>query len=111
MDEQILILDVFYGQKIAQEVVKQGNRLFSFLCQVDGQFTRNIGRSPDNQVLAQALVSIANHFEMFSVAESVESEADATFLTSIGFDCLQGYHLGAPTVKPPWQNGEGRLAG
>ncbi|MGB0799170.1 MAG: EAL domain-containing protein, partial [Planktomarina sp.] len=64
---------------------------FFDILKVSGQFTRNIGRNPDNQVLAQALVSIANHFEMYTVAESVETESDARLLTSLNFDCLQGY--------------------
>ncbi len=76
---------------------------FFDILKISGQFTKNIGKTPDNQVLAQALVSIANHFEMFTVAENVESEADARLLTSLNVDCLQGYHLGRPTVTPPWR--------
>ena len=53
-------------------------------------------------MLARALVSIATHFEMFTVAESVENEDDATFLAQIGIDCLQGYLYGAPSISPPF---------
>lgn len=72
------------------------------ILKIDGQFTRNLAGNPDNQVLAQALISIANHFEMFTVAENVETAEDAQLLIQLGADCLQGYHFGAPSVSPPW---------
>ena len=72
------------------------------IIKVDGQFIRGIARNPDNQVLSQALVSIARHFDMFTVAESVESEEDARYLVDIGFDCLQGYFYGVPSTEAPW---------
>lgn len=72
------------------------------IIKIDGQFIRGISADPDNQVLAQALVSIARHFDMFTVAESVESEADARYLIDIGVDCLQGYFYGIPSTEAPW---------
>ena len=56
----------------------------------------------DNQVLAAALLSIGQQFDMVTVAESVERAEDAAYLTALGIDCLQGYYFGAPTVRPPW---------
>lgn len=73
------------------------------ILKIDGQFIRGIADSPDNQVLTQALLSIAHHFDMFAVAESVENAADAAWLSGIGMDCMQGYYYGAPTVVPPWR--------
>lgn len=72
------------------------------MIKIDGQFVRGVSTNPDNQVLLQALVSIAQHFDMFTVAEFVENEQDALFLAQSGIDCLQGYYFGAPTVRPPW---------
>lgn len=72
------------------------------IVKIDGSFIRGISNNPDNQVLARALASIAEHFEMFTVAENVETEADAKFLSSTGIDCLQGYYFGVPTVRPHW---------
>jgi len=69
---------------------------FFDLVKVDSHFIRNIHHDPDNQVLAEALITVAHQFEMFAVAEGVESQAEADFLVSIGVDCLQGYHLGVP---------------
>ncbi|WP_425051479.1 EAL domain-containing protein [Psychromarinibacter sp. S121] len=72
------------------------------ILKIDGQFIRNIHDNPDNQVLTQALISIARHFEMFTVAEYVETAEDAEFLSAIGIDCMQGYYFGAPTTRPFW---------
>lgn len=73
------------------------------LLKIDGQFTRDIARDPDNQVLVAAIVSIADQFDMFTVAESVESHEDAIVLRELGLTCLQGFHCGAPKVTPPWR--------
>lgn len=73
------------------------------ILKIDGQFIRNIHADTDNQVLTGAMLSIARHFEMFAVAESVETAADADYLAAIGMDCLQGYYFGAPTTMAPWK--------
>jgi len=75
------------------------------ILKIDGQFIRGIGTNPDNQILASALISIARHFDMFTIAESVENAQDATFLQDSGIDCMQGYFFGAPSLNPPWRNG------
>lgn len=79
------------------------------MIKIDGQFVRGVSSNPDNQVLVRALVSIAQHFDMFTVAEFVENAEDANFLAQNGVDCLQGYYYGAPTVRPPWEAEEEKL--
>lgn len=71
------------------------------IIKIDGQFIRDIAHQPDNQVLTQALVSIARHFDMFTVAECVETAEDARYLVDIGVDCLQGFYFGAPSTELP----------
>ncbi|WP_439561412.1 EAL domain-containing protein [Roseinatronobacter sp.] len=73
------------------------------IIKIDGDFIRGISESPDNQILTQALVSIARHFDMFTVAECVETAEDARILIDMGVDCLQGYLFGAPDTKAPWK--------
>lgn len=69
---------------------------------IDGFFSRNIENDRDNQCLVTALVGIARHFEMFTVAEFVETPAQAQCLSDLGVDFLQG-HLFAPArPKPDW---------
>ncbi len=68
------------------------------LVKIDKSFVRGIDHDADNQVLAEALITVAHQFEMFAVADGVETAAEAAFLTSIGVDCLQGYHFGVPSL-------------
>ncbi len=72
------------------------------ILKIDGEFIRGICENSDNQILTAALASIAEQFDMVTVAECVEQPHDAAFLTAMGIDCLQGYYFGAPTVRPPW---------
>ncbi len=81
---------------------------FFDILKIDGQFIRGISQDPDNLVLAKAMVSIGKQFDMLCVAEMVESGEDAELLRSIGVDCLQGFHFGAPTTRPSWLPGVGR---
>ncbi|MGL5008727.1 MAG: EAL domain-containing protein [Paracoccaceae bacterium] len=79
-------------------------RDFSFdMIKIDGQFTQGIESDADNQALVQALIMVGRHFEMLTVAEMVETAAEAECLRGLGVDCLQGYAFGAPTVKPDFQ--------
>ena len=71
------------------------------IVKIDRSFGRNIHEDPDNQVLVQALVSIARHFDMFTVAEGVETAPEAQHLIKAGIDCMQGYFFGAPQLKLP----------
>jgi EAL domain-containing protein (putative c-di-GMP-specific phosphodiesterase class I) len=75
------------------------------IVKIDGQFIRGVADSPDNQVLVSALATIARHFDMFTVAESVETETDADCCTGLGITCLQGYLYGAPALRPAWAEG------
>lgn len=73
------------------------------MIKIDGSFIRGIADNADNQVLTQAILSVARQFDMFAIAESVETARDAEYLAGLGFDCMQGYYFGAPTVTPPWK--------
>lgn len=84
-------------------------REFQFdILKIDGQFIRGIATDPDNQVLTCAVIAIAQQFDMFTVAEFVESAPDAQMLGQLGVDFLQGYYFGAPTVDPPWRPIDGK---
>ena len=73
---------------------------FFDIVKIDGSFIRDIHKDRDNQVLADALRRIAHHFDMFTVAEYVETEQDAEYLVRSGIDCLQGFLFGAPAAVP-----------
>ena len=80
------------------------------MLKIDGEFIRDVARSRDNQVLVSALVMIADQFDMFTVAEAVETAEDADWLSDIGIDCLQGYYFAAPTLYPAWSDPQVRDA-
>lgn len=81
-------------------------RYFKEFCfdviKIDGQFIRGISHDRDNQAMTAALVGIAKHFDMLTVAEFVENQSDAEMLTKLGVDCLQGYHFAPATTRPDW---------
>lgn len=76
------------------------------ILKIDGQFIHRIDSDPDNQALTRAMLTIGRHFQMFTVAESVETPAEAECLRALGVDCQQGFLYGAPTVKPLWTKAE-----
>jgi EAL domain-containing protein (putative c-di-GMP-specific phosphodiesterase class I) len=76
---------------------------FFDILKIDGQFIRNIDKDADNQALTRALLSIGKHFQMFTVAEAIETNEEAQVLQALGVDCLQGFLFGAPTLKPNFE--------
>lgn len=87
-------------------------REFQFdIVKIDGQFIRDIHSDPDNQVLTAALISIAQQFDMFTVAECVERKEEMSYLQSVGIDCMQGYLFGRPDTVPVWKEGSTSLEG
>lgn len=78
-------------------------RDFDFdIVKLDGAFSHNIASNGANQILASAVAAVAQRFDIHSVASHIESPADAAMMTELGFDCLQGFAFGAPTISPPW---------
>ena len=85
--------------------------LFDIL-KIDGQFIQGLAEDADNQVVTGALVSVARHFDMLTVAQNVERQADAAAACALGVDCLQGFYFSAPTTQPDWaQQDSSRQAG
>ncbi|KIT16652.1 EAL domain-containing protein [Jannaschia aquimarina] len=81
------------------------------IIKIDGGFVRGCDRDPDNQCILDALVTLGQKFDMFTVAEKVETKGEANFLASVGIDCMQGYYYGAPETRPSWYVPPGRMAG
>lgn len=72
------------------------------ILKIDGRFTRRIAREGRYHEVTAALLSVARQFDMMTVAEAVETEDDARWLTALGVDMMQGYAFGAPTIRPDW---------
>lgn len=76
-------------------------RAFRFdIAKLDGMFIRGIDTSAENQPIARAAIALAKEFNMFLVAEAVETTAEANWLRDQGVGCLQGYLFGPPEVAP-----------
>jgi EAL domain-containing protein (putative c-di-GMP-specific phosphodiesterase class I) len=86
-------LDDFGGGMIAFRHLKD---FFFDMVKLDRCFIRGIDEVPDNQVIAEALITVARQFEMFAVAEGVETVEEANLMRGLGVDCLQGYLFGVP---------------
>ncbi|WP_072900735.1 EAL domain-containing protein [Cognatiyoonia sediminum] len=69
---------------------------FFDFAKIDKSFVKDVHQDPNNQVLVEALITVAHQFEMFAVADGVEAAEDARFLQATGIDCMQGFHFGVP---------------
>ena len=69
---------------------------------IDGSYVRGLADNVDNQLFIRTLLGLAEGFGLATVAECVETAADATHLTRRGVRFLQGYLFGRPTVERPW---------
>lgn len=72
---------------------------------IDGSFVRNIAQNKENQLFIRNLLSLAQSFNLETVAEFVETAEDAAILMQEGVDHLQGYYFGKPDINPPWRTG------
>ena len=69
--------------------------MFDFM-KIDGSITKNVHKDTDNQVLVEALLRLADSFDMITIAENVEHTIDAEFLIGAGVSAVQGYLFGRP---------------
>jgi EAL domain-containing protein (putative c-di-GMP-specific phosphodiesterase class I) len=78
------------------------------ILKIDGQFIRDIDQNPGNRMLVRSFVLMAQQFDLLTVAEAVETEAEFAALQTVGVDAMQGYLLGAPSVTPDFMRKEQR---
>ena len=63
---------------------------------IDGGFIRGLVSNPMDQLVVQAIVTIAQGLGKKTVAEFVADQETASLLRKIGVDCAQGYYIGQP---------------
>lgn len=66
------------------------------LIKIDGSFVRTIGAPGKHLEVLSAIVNLAKSLDLKTVAEQVETEAQARILRELGCDCAQGYYFGRP---------------
>jgi EAL domain-containing protein (putative c-di-GMP-specific phosphodiesterase class I) len=69
---------------------------------IDGSFIRAIEQRPEAQTIVRTLIGIAEAFSLETVAECIETPAEARILTEMGVPYLQGFLYGRPSLKRPW---------
>ena len=63
---------------------------------IDGGFIRELTSNPMDQLVVQAIVSIAQGLAKKTVAEFVGDQETSSHLQKLGVDCGQGYYIGEP---------------
>lgn len=75
-------------------------REFRFdIMKIDGRFIRHVDQDPDGAFLVESLVRIAERFDMMTVAEAIQTQAEARCLKSLGVEFFQGFQFGSPSLK------------
>ena len=66
------------------------------IVKIDGAFVRDLLANPADRDFMAAMVELARHLEIETVAEWVGDKETADLLIEIGADYLQGYYIGRP---------------
>jgi len=64
---------------------------------IDRSFIRDIPGDHDDEVITQAIISMARSLKLTVIAEGVETDAQMSFLKDHGCDQIQGYWFSRPT--------------
>lgn len=72
------------------------------MVKIDGSYIKDLRRSKEAQLFIRTLLDLAHGLELETVAEFVELESDAAFLTEAGVTYLQGHMFGKATTTPGW---------
>jgi diguanylate cyclase (GGDEF)-like protein/PAS domain S-box-containing protein len=63
---------------------------------IDQSFVRDMHDNPDSAAIVSSIVTIANNLKLNTLAEGVETAAQADALRALGCDLVQGYYFGRP---------------
>lgn len=87
------------GQSRLLELVQAPPQYLKF----DACLVRNADRASNHQwKLLKMLVEMAHDFDAVTVAEGIETGAEAEACRDLGFDCAQGFFFGRPApLRPP----------
>ncbi len=65
---------------------------------IDGSYIKDLKKDSRNYHFIKALSDLSHALGAKTIAEFVETESEATQLTELGLDYLQGYHFGRPEI-------------
>ncbi|MBL3528700.1 MAG: EAL domain-containing protein [gamma proteobacterium endosymbiont of Lamellibrachia anaximandri] len=70
---------------------------------IDRSFVRDIPGDPNDMAIIRAIIAMGHTLGLSIVAEGVETEAQANFLTGVGCNDVQGYLYGRPVPCDQFQ--------
>ncbi len=65
---------------------------------IDRAFIKDLPTSLKDAAICNAVLSLAKHLQLTTVAEGVENDAQLAFLVSQGCDLIQGFYTGRPLL-------------
>ena len=74
------------------------NRFPIHSLKIDQTFIKDLPESAKNAAICNVVLSLANHLELSTVAEGVESEQQLRYLAAQGCTSIQGFHMGRPLM-------------
>jgi diguanylate cyclase (GGDEF)-like protein len=114
--ETAAIINIERAHRLAQELRALGCRMalddfgagfasfyylkhleFDYL-KIDGEFIRNLCATPTDQLVVQAVVTVAAGLKTSTIAEFVGDDATLELLKDLGVSYGQGFHLGRPAA-------------
>ena len=63
---------------------------------IDGAFIKGLSEDAEKQAYVKSLVEFGHALDFRVIAEYVENDADLEIVTGLGFDGVQGHHVGMP---------------
>lgn len=91
------------GHPVTLDDFGSGSASFSYIhgltvdcIKVDGKYIRDMLSNPRDDAILKAMITLCRSLHIATVAEFVETEAQAERLREIGFDYAQGYFFGKP---------------
>ena len=96
------------GFRVALDDLGEGYSSLNLLHQVrpdyikiDMAIIRNVDADPWKQAITEMLLGVARKLEIVTIAEGIETPAEAAWLTARGVDLMQGYLYGRPARQRP----------
>jgi EAL domain-containing protein (putative c-di-GMP-specific phosphodiesterase class I) len=63
---------------------------------IDRAFVHDLERNAEDAAIVSSIIALGRTLQLQVVAEGVETQAQREYLSELGCDQLQGYHLGRP---------------
>ena len=103
--EAVEILNALYSRGVRVSIDDFGTgysslnylkRFKVYRLKIDQSFVRDIARDPEDEAIVEAIIGLARSLRLQTIAEGVETPAQAAFLQSRGCNEGQGFLYGRP---------------